>query len=465
MKKEEENIFSKYINIDENKKNEQNNIILNNLNNKFNDLILNQQQLNESIQKNFSQLLDKSNNNQDETIKPTVPLSNNNNNNNSNAYLMASQFQFQTQMQVQQLMFNLNAAYHEIATQRSEMSNLNEQMKIINSRLSELTSNKVTTGTNTTYDNEMKNQHHSSLMTTTNALPSYFYNRKHEQPFNRSSNETDCIKKQFKSYQISTNDQRTKQFSYSSKLEETSNNTKLLNQQSSINYYTDDFEDCDEDNEDEKNKQKNRSRSSSTASSTKTNRSVDTTSSTNISIRSKSSSSSNLALKQKITNNATPFWVEEKSNANECSSMTASQPQTIVHDGELFSFDRMREKIYSEVATLISQNEARPFFLLNLFRELQYLKDKNARDQALKSIFNINNRNQQFIKKDTEMTMRPKQKEQNVETNVIQNNEDDDFISYKYRMTKSEHIYKETDSCKQSNKVDIWVSFKHFENQ
>jgi pericentriolar material 1 protein len=131
--------------------------------------------------------------------------------------------------------------------------------------------------------------------------------------------------------------------------------------------------------------------------------------------------------------------------------MTASQPQTIVHDGELFSFDKMREKIYSEVAALISQNEARPFFLLNLFRELQYLKDKNARDQALKSIFNINNRNQQFIKKDNEMTMRPKQKQQNIQTDLIPNNEQDDFISYKYRMTKSEHIYKETDSFKQSN--------------
>ena len=56
------------------------------------------------------------------------------------------------------------------------------------------------------------------------------------------------------------------------------------------------------------------------------------------------------------------------------------------------SFDDLRETIYSEVASLISQNETRPHYLLNLFRELQHLKSKNSRDQALKSIFNISSR-------------------------------------------------------------------------
>lgn len=56
------------------------------------------------------------------------------------------------------------------------------------------------------------------------------------------------------------------------------------------------------------------------------------------------------------------------------------------------SFDDLRETIYSEVASLISQNETRPHYLLNLFRELQHLKTKNSRDQALKSIFNISSR-------------------------------------------------------------------------
>lgn len=49
----------------------------------------------------------------------------------------------------------------------------------------------------------------------------------------------------------------------------------------------------------------------------------------------------------------------------------------------------MREKIYSEVATLISQNERFPKYLLSLFKELQRLKTESQRDQALKSIFNV----------------------------------------------------------------------------
>ena len=73
----------------------------------------------------------------------------------------------------------------------------------------------------------------------------------------------------------------------------------------------------------------------------------------------------------------------------DCSSQNKSNSE---YDGELFSFDQMREKIYSEVANLISQNETRPFYLIRLFKELQYLKEKNARDQVLKSIFTIANR-------------------------------------------------------------------------
>lgn len=55
-------------------------------------------------------------------------------------------------------------------------------------------------------------------------------------------------------------------------------------------------------------------------------------------------------------------------------------------------FEQMREQIYSEVAALITQNESRPVYLLSLFKELQLLRDKNARDQCLKSIFNISTR-------------------------------------------------------------------------
>ena len=50
------------------------------------------------------------------------------------------QLQVQTQIQIQQLMFNLNAAYHEISTQRTEMSVLRETMRQMNTRLDDLAS-------------------------------------------------------------------------------------------------------------------------------------------------------------------------------------------------------------------------------------------------------------------------------------------------------------------------------------
>lgn len=48
--------------------------------------------------------------------------------------------------------------------------------------------------------------------------------------------------------------------------------------------------------------------------------------------------------------------------------------------------------IYSEVATLISQNEQRPHFLLELFRELQLLTSEHLRTRALQAIRNVLNR-------------------------------------------------------------------------
>jgi hypothetical protein len=55
------------------------------------------------------------------------------------------------------------------------------------------------------------------------------------------------------------------------------------------------------------------------------------------------------------------------------------------------SFDHMREKIYTEVATFISMNEARPVYLLNLFKQLQNLRDNQSRYRALKNIYDIGN--------------------------------------------------------------------------
>ncbi|XP_041455218.1 pericentriolar material 1 protein-like isoform X1 [Lytechinus variegatus] len=52
--------------------------------------------------------------------------------------------------------------------------------------------------------------------------------------------------------------------------------------------------------------------------------------------------------------------------------------------GSEFSlFEALRESIYSEVASLISQNETRPHFLIELFRELQMLNSDYLRQRAL----------------------------------------------------------------------------------
>ncbi|RNA20249.1 pericentriolar material 1 [Brachionus plicatilis] len=122
------------------------------------------------------------------------------------------------------------------------------------------------------------------------------------------------------------------------------------------NDYTDDFEELD-DEEEKKNAKKNELRTESSLSSTSNPRS--------------SLSSSTLSLRKSLM----------KHRTSQSSALYKS-----------LTFDKMREQIYSEVAALISQNESRPFYLLNLFKELQFIKDKNARDQALKSIFNISNR-------------------------------------------------------------------------
>ncbi|XP_035681276.1 pericentriolar material 1 protein-like isoform X3 [Branchiostoma floridae] len=50
---------------------------------------------------------------------------------------------------------------------------------------------------------------------------------------------------------------------------------------------------------------------------------------------------------------------------------------------EVSLFEALRDTIYSEVATLISQNESRPHFLIELFRELQMLTSDYLRRRAL----------------------------------------------------------------------------------
>ncbi|XP_073075211.1 pericentriolar material 1 protein isoform X2 [Manis javanica] len=72
----------------------------------------------------------------------------------------------------------------------------------------------------------------------------------------------------------------------------------------------------------------------------------------------------------------------QQSNRNACSEA----PET----GSDFSmFESLRDTIYSEVATLISQNESHPHFLIELFHELQLLNTDYLRQRALYALQDI----------------------------------------------------------------------------
>ncbi|VFV47715.1 pericentriolar material 1 protein [Lynx pardinus] len=74
--------------------------------------------------------------------------------------------------------------------------------------------------------------------------------------------------------------------------------------------------------------------------------------------------------------------VLQQSNRNACNEA----PET----GSDFSmFEALRDTIYSEVATLISQNESRPHFLIELFHELQLLNTDYLRQRALYALQDI----------------------------------------------------------------------------
>ncbi|XP_077461914.1 pericentriolar material 1 protein isoform X2 [Stigmatopora argus] len=76
---------------------------------------------------------------------------------------------------------------------------------------------------------------------------------------------------------------------------------------------------------------------------------------------------------------------QEKLNSK---SKFGDKPNDISSDGssEFSLFEALRETIYSEVATLISQNESRPHFLIELFHELQLLNTDYLRQRALYSL-------------------------------------------------------------------------------
>ncbi|XP_036372444.1 pericentriolar material 1 protein-like [Megalops cyprinoides] len=70
------------------------------------------------------------------------------------------------------------------------------------------------------------------------------------------------------------------------------------------------------------------------------------------------------------------------SNRNACTEA----PDT---SSDFSLFEALRETIYSEVAALISQNESRPHFLIELFHELQLLNTDYLRQRALYSLQDV----------------------------------------------------------------------------
>ncbi|XP_034376660.1 pericentriolar material 1 protein isoform X10 [Arvicanthis niloticus] len=94
----------------------------------------------------------------------------------------------------------------------------------------------------------------------------------------------------------------------------------------------------------------------------------------------KASAQASLASKDK-----TPKSKSKKRNSTQLKSRVKN-----VETGSDFSmFEALRDTIYSEVATLISQNESRPHFLIELFHELQLLNTDYLRQRALYALQDI----------------------------------------------------------------------------
>ncbi|KAG8453735.1 hypothetical protein GDO86_000384 [Hymenochirus boettgeri] len=79
------------------------------------------------------------------------------------------------------------------------------------------------------------------------------------------------------------------------------------------------------------------------------------------------------------------------SNSHILSTGAESKPKEISSEAgsDVSMFEALRDTIYSEVATLISQNESRPHFLVELFHELQLLNTDYLRQKALFALQDI----------------------------------------------------------------------------
>ncbi|XP_057552476.1 pericentriolar material 1 protein isoform X10 [Hippopotamus amphibius kiboko] len=98
--------------------------------------------------------------------------------------------------------------------------------------------------------------------------------------------------------------------------------------------------------------------------------------------KSKSKKRHSTQLKSRVKSIAHARRILQQSNRNACNEA----PET----GSDFSmFEALRDTIYSEVAMLISQNESRPHFLIELFHELQLLNTDYLRQRALYALQDI----------------------------------------------------------------------------
>uniref|UniRef100_A0A8C3VGM0 Pericentriolar material 1 n=1 Tax=Catharus ustulatus TaxID=91951 RepID=A0A8C3VGM0_CATUS len=76
-------------------------------------------------------------------------------------------------------------------------------------------------------------------------------------------------------------------------------------------------------------------------------------------------------------------------NKRKSSSQLKGRSKNTETGSDLSMFEALRDTIYSEVATLISQNESRPHFLIELFHELQLLNTDYLRQRALYALQDI----------------------------------------------------------------------------
>ncbi|KAF6376599.1 pericentriolar material 1 [Rhinolophus ferrumequinum] len=76
-------------------------------------------------------------------------------------------------------------------------------------------------------------------------------------------------------------------------------------------------------------------------------------------------------------------------NKKRHSTQLKSRAKNMETGSDLSMFEALRDTIYSEVATLISQNESRPHFLIELFHELQLLNTDYLRQRALYALQDI----------------------------------------------------------------------------